>query len=115
MNTREIGNPGPALEWAEFDTIGAMQAESSLSRFEVYCQRCGVTFPIGTKRCLHCGVRLARTRAAEPRPIAFEPAMESPLELPDEGTPRRLSRFSPISILWIVAALAVGIQRACSS
>ena len=25
--------------------------------FEVYCPRCDVTFPVGTKRCVHCGGR----------------------------------------------------------
>ncbi len=115
MNNTKIGKSGPALEWAESDTIAEMQAESSPSRFEVYCQSCRVTFPIGTKRCLHCGLTLARTRAPVPRAIAFEPAMESPPELPEEGTPSRFSRFSPVSILWIVAALAVGLQRACAN
>ncbi len=31
--------------------------ESTNSRsFEVRCARCDVTFPVGTKRCIHCGV-----------------------------------------------------------
>ncbi len=45
----------------------------------------------------------------------MQPSMPPPLELPDEDTPRRTRGISPISILWIAVALAVGVQRACSS
>jgi hypothetical protein len=41
--------------------------------------------------------------------------MEIPDELPDEEVSKRSSRISPISVLWIVAALGVAIQRACAS
>jgi hypothetical protein len=41
--------------------------------------------------------------------------LEATQELAEEEISRRGSRFSPISILWIVAALAVGIQRACAT
>ena len=94
-----------------------MQQENPLSPFEVYCQRCRVTFPVNAKRCLHCGGRLSNTRSTPP--IVFEPSMVParplPLDLPDEDTPSRTRSFSPISILWIAVALAVGVQRACSS
>ncbi len=99
----------------------SMQPKSPVSPFEVYCQRCRVTFPINAKRCLHCGGRLSNTRSVPP--IVFEPSMQPsmqpsmppPLDLPDEETPRRTRGISPISILWIAVALAVGVQRACSS
>ncbi len=94
-----------------------MQTKSPVSPFEVYCQRCGVTFPINAKRCVHCGGRLSNTQSASP--LVFEPSIQTsmapPLELQDEDTPRRTRGFSPISILWIAVALAVGVQRACSS
>ncbi len=94
-----------------------MQQENPRSPFEVYCQRCRVTFPVNAKHCLHCGGRLSKTQSASP--IVFEPSMQPsmppPLELRDEDTPSRTRSFSPISILWIAVALAVGIQRACSS
>ncbi len=94
-----------------------MQLENPVSLFEVYCHRCRVTFPVNAKGCLHCGGRLSKTRSAPP--IVFEPSMQPsmppPLELPDEDTPSRTRGFSPISILWIAVALAVGVQRACSS
>jgi len=32
--------------------------KSVASPFEVRCHRCNVTFPIGTRQCIHCGGRI---------------------------------------------------------
>ncbi len=32
--------------------------EGPQTPFEVYCANCKVTFPIGTRKCLHCGARV---------------------------------------------------------
>ena len=90
-----------------------MQTQGPRTPYEVYCNRCRVSFAPGTKRCIHCGDRLARSRV-QPE-LLLPPPLEETQELVEEETSRRGSRFSPISILWIVAALAVGIQRACAS
>ena len=53
-----------------------------MDHYEVYCHSCNVTFPPGTKACVHCGARTrkdpprAATTFAEPPPIQFldEPA-----------------------------------------
>ncbi len=95
-----------------------MKSEQTLSSVEIYCQRCRVTFPLNARQCLHCGGRLSKTRGAppvlfEPEPSALPP-MPPPLDRPDEDTPRR-SGISPVSILWIAVAVAVGVQRACAS
>lgn len=37
-----------------------------MSQYEVWCHACNVTFPPGTKKCLHCG---ARTQPDEPRAL----------------------------------------------
>ena len=37
-----------------------MQAEKHTTPYEVLCHHCNVTFPVGTKRCVHCGGRLGR-------------------------------------------------------
>jgi hypothetical protein len=50
-----------------------------------------------------------------PQPIVLPPLVETPGEFPDEEASKRSSRVSPISVLWIVAALGVAIQRACAS
>ncbi len=90
-----------------------MQTRGARTPYEVYCNRCRVSFAPGTKRCIHCGDRLARSRV-QPE-LLLPPPLEETQELAEEEISRRGSRFSPISILWIVAALAVGIQRACAS
>ena len=96
-----------------------MKAERPLTPVEIYCQKCRVTFPVNARRCLHCGGRLSKTRGTapvlfEPEPSAL-PSMPPPLDLPDEEAPRRTSGISPVSILWIAVAVAVGVQRACAS
>ena len=96
-----------------------MKSERTLSSIEIYCQRCRVTFPADARQCLHCGGRLSKTRGApavpfEPEPSALPP-MPLPLDRPDGDTPRRTSGISPVSILWIAVAVAVGVQRACAS
>jgi hypothetical protein len=90
-----------------------MQAEGPRTPYEISCSRCLVTFPVGTKRCLHCGGRLTREGARQS--IVFPPPTDIPEELPEEESSKRGSRISPISVLWIVAALGVAIQRACAS
>ena len=43
--------------------------EGPQTPFEVYCAHCKVTFPIGTRQCLHCGGRVIspdRQRATRP-------------------------------------------------
>ena len=90
-----------------------MQTEGPRTPFEVYCSRCRVSFASGTKQCIHCGDRLARNRV-QPE-LRLPPALEAPQELAEEGVSGRGSRISPVSILWIVAALAVGLQRACTN
>ena len=90
-----------------------MPTEGPRTPYEVYCNRCRVSFAGGTRRCIHCGDRLARSRI-QPE-LLLPPALEAPQELAEEEISRRGSRISPISILWIVAALAVGLQRACAT
>lgn len=91
-----------------------MQAEGPRNPYEVRCAQCRVSFPVGTKRCLHCGGHLTRDRLP-PQPIVYPPLVETPEEFADEEASKRSSRVSPISVLWIVAALGVAIQRACAS
>jgi hypothetical protein len=90
-----------------------MQTEGPRTPYEVYCNRCRVSFALGTKRCIHCGDR--PTRGRERPELLLPPLLEAPHELAGEEISRRGSRISPVSILWIVAALAVGLQRACAT
>ena len=89
-----------------------MAKENSQHPYQVDCPRCHVSFPIGTKRCIHCGERILRHRGIQARiaPSPFEPVPDLP---EDEIVPRK--RFiSPMTLVWIAAAVWVGIQRSCS-
>ena len=105
--------------------------------FEVRCPGCGVSFPPGTKSCLHCGSRIRRGRpsvtgASVPSSLpqhgasAFEkgsrPAEDSDLpawlegeetldEHPEQGRPRWMRWGS--SALWIVVAIAATLSQMC--
>ncbi|MFQ5416964.1 MAG: hypothetical protein ACE5FL_07950 [Myxococcota bacterium] len=96
-----------------------MLNQDSQPSFQVYCHHCNVTFPLGTRHCLHCGRRVAR----EPSPSAghrLMPQHESiPIELQtampseEEVEPRRFP-FSPIAVLWVVLFVIGTIYRACT-
>lgn len=105
--------------------------------FEVRCPGCGVSFPPGTKSCLHCGSRIGRGRppvAAEPGPLlqeqresvardpgsptdegirlpAWLDADESLDEHPEQERPRWMRWGS--SALWIVVAIAATLAQMC--
>jgi hypothetical protein len=81
--------------------------------FEVYCDRCRVTVPVGTRRCVHCGGPTGASRAR--RPLGREPVEEpepAETELEAEVGPRRF--VSPLTLIWIVLIAAGYLVRACS-
>jgi hypothetical protein len=80
--------------------------------YEVYCYDCKVTFPIGTRTCVHCG-----------RPIGMGPLARGPLpirpssaggpeelELPGQISARKLGGMS----LWVLLALGAAVSRFCA-
>lgn len=87
-----------------------MQQDGPKTPYEVYCPRCRVTFPVGTKSCLHCGGRVGRER--------FQTALELPPGGEDiliEQEPGRRSGLSPFTLVWVALLLAGSIYRACAS
>jgi hypothetical protein len=93
-----------------------MHVESNETPYEIRCHACEVSFPLGTRRCVHCGERLGRRRQRLiPSLDAGEPweADELEEEAPAETATKR--RFiSPFTLMWLLAAIAVSIQRACA-
>jgi len=90
--------------------------------YEVRCERCSVSFPVGTKHCLHCGERIGRPvflglardagEEATGELTEYEPMGER-TEAEDAEAPRgRRFRFG-ITLLWLIAAVLSGIVRAC--
>jgi len=87
-----------------------MPTQGSSAFFEVYCNRCNVTFPVGTRRCLHCGGRLSRERGT-PEAEPAQPFLLAPAE---EGEAPRRSPISPILLLWLAVFVGGTIYRACA-
>jgi hypothetical protein len=80
--------------------------------FEVYCYECRVTFPVGTRTCVHCG-----------RPIGAGPLSRGPVpiqptgtggpeevELPGQISARKLGGMS----LWVLLAIGAALSRFCA-
>ncbi len=87
-----------------------MQQDDPKTPYEVYCPQCRVTFPIGTKQCMHCGGRIGHGR--------FQAALDLP-PLSEGGSVEeesaRRSGLSPFTLVWVALLLAGYLYRACSS
>ncbi len=91
--------------------------ENQAPPYEVRCERCRVSFPVGTRRCIHCGERIGRgrpLRAAPPRTAGAPPPPPPILDEMEEEVPSRGGFMSPVAILWIALILASAVYRACS-
>jgi len=112
--TRSRPAPEATLAGPErrFDTIRDVEA-SAPAPFEVRCERCRVTFPVGTRRCIHCG---GPTSGSAGKPgLRFEPAPETgedEVEIDPELARRRF--VSPLTVVWIALIAAGYLVRACS-
>ena len=109
--------------------------------YEVRCDNCDVSFPPGTKRCLHCKERLTgRLRQAPPavtmrgqagspsgdpvasleefpgrRHLLSRELPESGSASPDEreGSPVRTAMRLGVNALWIVGAIVITALQMC--
>jgi hypothetical protein len=92
-----------------------MQAESTDTPYEVRCHECRVTFPVGTRRCIHCGERLGRARPRFiPTPHGELPWESEEEEVAGEEAPAGRRRFlSPFTLMWLLAAVAASLYRSC--
>ena len=90
-----------------------MQADAP-APFEVHCERCRVTFPVGTRRCIHCGS--PTSRAPRQHGLRVGPAHESEAEGPETPDPELARRrfVSPLTLMWIALIAAGYLVRACS-
>jgi hypothetical protein len=88
-----------------------MQAQGPQTPYEVFCPQCSVTFPVGARHCLHCGGRLSRERGQLIETQSIFEEEGAPLE--DQGP--RMSRFSPVALIWVLLFVAGTLYRACTS
>ncbi len=92
-----------------------MRAQATTTPFEVYCNRCGVTFAAENRRCLHCGSCLHRDRVARDMVLPPEIEIESMVEVEAvEPEPTRRRLVSARSGIWILLAVWYAVNRACT-
>ncbi|MGE4653241.1 MAG: hypothetical protein AAEJ53_20330 [Myxococcota bacterium] len=81
-----------------------MENESpSTHAFEVRCESCNVSFPSGTRLCLHCGAKLNKRLSWGEDEAASHP------EEGEVSIGRRLGSAS----MWIVLAVVAALARLC--
>ena len=80
--------------------------------YEVYCYECRVTFPIGTRRCVHCGRPIGAAPTARGAPPIVPGGVDIPdeIELPGQISARKLGGMS----LWVLLALGAALSRMCA-
>jgi hypothetical protein len=80
--------------------------------YEVYCYDCRVTFPVGTRRCIHCGRPIGAT-PLRPGATPITPdagQLPEDMELPGQVSVRKLGGMS----LWVLLALGAALSRFCA-
>ncbi len=83
------------------------------SPYEVRCYSCDTSFAPGTRRCIHCGMRLGRAS-----PIADAAVGEGGLVTGGEEEEEELRPGGARNLIWIITALAMLVGsalRACQS
>jgi hypothetical protein len=93
--------------------MGRMRGPTPVSPYEVNCTRCRVSFPVGTRSCLHCGQPIGRATPAA-AVLARRPEATGEDEDPQDFPVRGL-KASPMTIVWLVAGAAMVAYRACTS
>jgi hypothetical protein len=87
-----------------------MRGPTPINPYEVYCTHCSVSFPVGTRVCLHCGQPIGRSAAS----AAALQRSAAPDEDALEDFPMRSPKFSPLTLAWLVAGVATVAYRACT-
>jgi hypothetical protein len=79
--------------------------------YEVRCEQCQTSFAPETRRCVHCGARLARGRRVVSTEKGFDPDNPPIDQAPGEYPPEEgevLSR-GPRTAIWVVMALLTAV------
>lgn len=98
-----------------------------MSLYEVWCGHCDVSFPVGTKKCMHCGGRVQRERpakhgmrvafASEPEhdeSAFFDVSTGEEGVAEEEESPRRRWLRASMSLVWMVLLAAGYIWQNCA-
>jgi hypothetical protein len=94
-------------------------AGRQLTAYEVRCHHCDVSFPPGTKQCIHCGERIGRPRLVlgrggeMPDFAGGEAFPEAEMEEAEVGGGRKL-RLG-FTAVWVVLAILSALAQRCQS
>jgi len=92
-----------------------MRKATAERSFEVYCNRCRVSFAVGPKRCVHCGGHLDRERiSGGDHDFGLSLPMESEQAVLEDEMPTR-GGFSPLTLVWVGLLLVGYLYRACTT
>jgi len=92
----------------------------TVPQYEVVCSRCNVTFPVGTKVCIHCGGGTSASHVPVPEspPQGHEMGESVPIdvfeeeaEAPAKGSSKLRSL---VTLVWILLAVGFSVVRACN-
>ncbi len=86
-----------------------MDAIQPTTPYEVRCERCRVSFPLGTRSCIHCEGVLGRKRQRPRFPVP--PGHEEVLV--EEELPNKRGGFSPLTFVWLLLLLGGYLYRSC--
>jgi len=92
-----------------------MRAGDPQNPYEIYCHRCNVSAPVGTRRCIHCGERLSgeqRPQRAELLGLFEADSGEADEEREEFAT--SIGSAAPKVALWILLLLGGFLYRFCN-
>ena len=122
----------PLKQKVESSGAPVVPANSGPETYEVCCHHCDVSFPIGTKRCVHCGQRTGTppmflqqltgdsvTDFGQPRDFSqTESSPVRPIDFPDEDDESEERGGSMARMIgnlsWILLFVAITVYRACA-
>jgi hypothetical protein len=93
--------------------------QTPTAAYEVWCDHCQTSFAAGTKRCIHCGERLARQRLQRTlRAPRADELVDLPSEVDDllieDDLPKKKSTISPLTLVWIAVLIGGYLFQLCS-
>jgi hypothetical protein len=85
--------------------------------YEVYCYKCNVTAPVGSRRCIHCGGPLSRGERDDPRRAALAALIGTNVGEADEDleeTAPSVASVVPKIAIWILLLIGGFLYRFCN-
>jgi hypothetical protein len=92
-----------------------MRAPRPQNPYEIYCDQCNVSAPVGTRRCIHCGGRLSGAQGAQRS--GFADLLKAELAVAgaeEEELEPSIGSAVPKIVMWIVVLAGGYLFRFCN-